>query len=438
MKSAYLKIIFLCVTALIMSMTSTAEAKPFELLDGKIKIGGQARFRYEHFNNTDFVAANDTRDFILTRLRVSLTLIPHEQIVLFFQPQFTAGWGESTASLSSVDQSSNAVGGVANSGTVLNDPTLGVHQGYLAYSPTDWFTVKLGRQELIYGDHLVVGNVGWSNSGRSFDAVKFKFTGDIFWVDFLYALLLDVESGVVRGANAAGTSPSGDAHFMGIYSSLDLGDFFKAVDLYALYRFNQTARPRPHNYVTAGLRIKAKPNNWDYRFEATGQIGKLAGANQRDWQFDLEGGYTWEDFYKFRLALEAFVTSRNYNQLFPTAHKWLGFIDLFGRRNIMGGVLHLSAQPSEKWLVKLDAHGMFRTKTSAGLFRLNGVTPIGAVGASTSRFAGVETDLTVRYKPLDLLSFQAGFNAFIPAGFVRTNVGSKVPLFGYLQTNLVF
>ncbi len=435
MKQHYWKLFLVALCSVGFIFPATAQAEKFELLDGKLKFGGQARFRYEHFQNTDFTSASDRRDFVLTRIRPDITFIPHEQIVLFFQPQFTAGWGETTASLSTVNSAANATGAAATSGTVLNDPALGVHQGWLAYSPSDWFTFKLGRQELIYGDHLVIGNVGWSNVGRSFDALKLNFKHDSGWVDLFWSLLNDVEAGFGRGV---ATGSFGDAHFGGVYSSLDLGRFFQALDLYALYRLDQTASPRPHNYVTGGLRIKSKPNNWDYRFEGTGQFGKLAGANQRDWQFDVEGGYTWEDWYNFRVGLEFFVTSLNYNQLFPTAHKWLGFIDLFGRRNIMGGVLHLSAKPGEKWLVKLDTHMMMRTKTSAGLFRLNGVTPIGAAGPSGSRFAGVEADLTLRYKPLDILAFQFGAGAFIPAGFIKSNVGSKVPLWGYLQTNLSF
>ncbi len=422
-------VVFLfAVTTLLLS--PTVEAKKFELLDGKIRLGAQVRVRFEYFDNTDFTAALDRRDFVLTRVRPDFEYHPHEQVVLFFQPQFTAGWGEGGGSLTSIN-----AGTAASTSGALDDPALGVHQGYLAYSPNDWFTLKLGRQELIYGDHLLIGNVDWSNVGRSFDALKMKFSFERGWLDAIWSLLSDAESGQGRGV---ATGSLGDAHLFGLYSSFDFGDYFKAVDLYVLYRFDETAAPRPHNYATAGLRLKAKPSAWDYRFEGTGQFGKLAGANQRDYQIDAEGGYTFEDFYKFRIGLEAFVASRNYNQLFPTAHKWLGFIDLFGRRNIFGGIIHLSAKPTERWTLKLDAHTIFRTKTNAGLFRLNGTTAIGAAGASTSRFGGEEIDLTAVYKPLDLLSFQAGFAAFIPAGFVRNNVGSKVPVFGYLQTNVQF
>lgn len=433
MKKLKLGIALTCSCAFLFLISPNVEAKKLELADGKLLIGAQVRFRYEHFDDTDFVGANDRRDFVLTRIRPDVEYRPHEQIVLFFQPQFTAGWGETGLSQSSVNAATD--GSTAATSGALDDPDLGVHQGYLIYAPSDWFAMKLGRQELIYGDHLLVGNVDWNNVARSFDAAKLIFTHDQGWVDLFWSLLSDAESGQARGV---ATGSSGDAHFMGVYSSLDFGRFLRALDLYALYRLDMTASPDPHNYVTAGLRIQSKPNNWDYRIEGTGQFGKQTGANQRDWQFDVEGGVTFESLYQFRIGLEGFISSLNYNQLFPTAHKWLGFIDLFGRRNIMGGVLHLSAKPAPKWLLKLDAHTMFRAKTSAGLFRLNGVTPIGAVGPSSSHFAGEEIDLTAVYKPLDLLSFKAGFSVFLPAGFIKSNVGSELPLFGYLQTKVAF
>ncbi|MCP5464630.1 MAG: alginate export family protein [Deltaproteobacteria bacterium] len=415
--------------------TSLANAA-FELADGKFKVGAQARFRYEFFNNTDFASTtNDTLDYVLTRVRPTFSYLPHEKVEVLLQPQFTAGWGELFGtSVTSV----NAVAGGSTSGA-LNDPAFGVHQAYMLYKPASWFALTLGRQEWNYGDQLVIGGVDWHNVGRSFDAMKMHFSGSNYWIDALYSYLSDAESGAARGV---ATGSTGDHHFGGLYASIDLADWLKAWDLYALYRLDSTARPRAHNYLTFGTRFKGQSKGWDYRLEATGQFGKSTitgvNANQKDWQADLEVGYTWTDFYQFRIGLEAFAASKNYIQMFPTAHKWIGFVDLFGRRNIMGGVAHFSMKPSEKWGLSLDAHTIFRNSGATGLFRLNGVTLIGGTGASSSKLAGEELDFSVSYAALDILSFKAGVNAFIPMGFIKTEVGSAVPLFGYLQSNLSF
>lgn len=431
------KLTFLALVMLAMNPSLTNAE--MTTMDGKLKINAEARVRYEFFNNTDFVSGtNDKNDFIFTRVRPKFTLTPHEQLTVVFEPQFSAGWGEVlNTSVSSVN---SATGGTTSGG--LNDPTLGVHQGYFTYAPNSVISLTLGRQEIAYGDELVIGSVGWHNTGRSFDALKLKFKKDRYWVDAIYSLLSDQESAAGRGACAAPCN-FGDHHFGGLYGSINAAEWLKEFDLYAFYRYDDASNPRPHNYLTFGTRLKGKKSAFDYRFEATGQYGKSTVANggnynQRDYQADLEVGYNFENFYNFRFGLEGLLASENYIQMFPTAHKWIGYVDLFGRRNIMGGVVHLSIKPNDKWFAKLDAHTLFRYTTDRGLFRLNGTTEIGAAGTSNSRLAGEEIDFVVSYKPLKMLSFDAGINGFIPMGFVKGNVGDDIALFGFLQSKLKF
>jgi len=45
--------------------------------------------------------------------------------------------------------------------------------------PADWYqayqaSLKIGRQELIYGDERLIGAFGWNNIGRVFDAAKLR------------------------------------------------------------------------------------------------------------------------------------------------------------------------------------------------------------------------------------------------------------------------
>ena len=425
--------LLLFLLAIVVSLPSEAE---FELADGKFKIGAMARFRYEYFNDRDFVAANDTFDFVYTRFMTDFTFLPHEKVKLFFQPQFSGGWGEVFATSITSINSTNA----GTTSGAINDPALGIHQAYMSYMPTDYLTVTLGRQEWNYGEQLLIGSVAWHNVGRSFDGAKLHFTnGDKYYVDVLYSYLSDAEAG--NGRNVA-TGSQGDHHFGGIYASVNVAEWLKEWDFYALYRLDSTARPRAHNYVTFGTRLKGKSNSWDYRLEATGQYGKstISGGNndQRDYQADAEVGYTFDTDNKFRIGVEALIASENYIQMFPTAHKFLGYIDLFGRRNIMAGVLHLSMKPADKWSVKLDAHTILRNDTNNSMFRLNGTTAIGGTGVSNSRLAGEEIDFAVRYQALDILSFQAGMNVFIPMGFIKSEIGDDMPMFGYLQSRLKF
>lgn len=420
-----------------------------ELADGKFVTGGHGRFRYEYKNNSaDFssaAGANDTLDFGLIRLRPYFEYNPHDEVSLYIEPQFTAGFGESGASFTSTNA---AIAAATTASGSTDDATLGLHQGYLVYSPADFVEMKLGRQELLYGDQIILSPLGWHNNGRSFDALKFHFSyaAEKGWIDVITSLLSDAESGQPR--SGFGTVPSGDAWLLGLYNSYNFGKFFEAADLYALYRLDNTNRPRPHNYVTFGLRIKAKPNRWDYRFEVSGQIGRIArGAatvNQREYQADLEGGHTFAGDKNFRVGLEGQIASKDFNAMFPLSHGWLGYMDIFGRRNISSGVLHLSLDPADKWNLKLDAHTFLRTSTSDGLFTIaqsQGVQTAAttyAAATSNSRLAGEEIDLVAGFVPIQPLKFEGGVSVFVPLGFIRDDVGSDLATFAYLQTVVSF
>lgn len=420
-----------------------------ELAGGRFVTGGHARFRYEFKNNTtDFssaAGANDTIDFWLIRLRPFFEYQPHGQVRLYIEPQFTAGFGESAASFTATNA---AIAAATTASGSTDNAALGLHQGYLVYSPADFVDMTLGRQEFLYGDQIILSPLGWHNNGRSFDALKFHFSfnNGRGWLDVIASLLSDVESGQPR--SGFGTVPSGDAYLAGLYHSYDFGKYFRAVDLYALYRLDNTTRPRPHNYVTFGVRVKSKPTRWDYRLEITGQMGKIArgtaSVNQRDWQADLEVGHTFNGEAEFRISLEGQIASKNFNAMFPLSHGWLGYMDLFGRRNISSAVLHLSLKPAEKWHLKLDAHTFLRTTTAEGLFTIAQSQGIQAAATtyaattSTDRLAGEEIDFVAGFTPIKPLKFEAGASVFVPLGFLKKDIGSELATFTYLQTLVSF
>lgn len=59
------------------------------------------------------------------------------------------------------------------------DYAISLHQGWaeLFFSPD--FSVKAGRQELVYDDSRIFGNVGWAQQARSHDVAVFKYEKDI-------------------------------------------------------------------------------------------------------------------------------------------------------------------------------------------------------------------------------------------------------------------
>ncbi len=65
------------------------------------------------------------------------------------------------------------------------DRDLNLYQGYLALGNQKEFplSLKVGRQELSYGDQRLLGAFKWNNDGRTFDAIKVRYQNVLFGVD---------------------------------------------------------------------------------------------------------------------------------------------------------------------------------------------------------------------------------------------------------------
>jgi hypothetical protein len=109
-----------------------------------------------------------------------------------------------------------------------------------------------------------------------------------------------------------------------------------------------------------------------------------------------------------RLALEGLYASgedpttsdlEGWNQLYPTAHKWLGLADIFGgRTDVISGVAHVAWKTTEKLTLKLDGHVFSRPEPAGGV----------------EGYAGTEIDLVAGYGLGKGLSLSSLFAAFLP------------------------
>ena len=147
--------------------------------------------------------------------------------------------------------------------------------------------------------------------------------------------------------------------------------------------------------VTLGARVKGKGGAVDYRAEAGVQLGtRLAGMTSRDvlaYQGDLELGVAVVD-KKLRLALEGLYASgddpasnelEGWNQLYPTAHKFLGLMDVFGgRTNVVSGVGHVVVTAIPDLKLQLDAHLLSRPEMAGAFKGFSGVE-VDTVGVYT-------------------------------------------------------
>lgn len=390
-------------------------ARANDLTLKNVQFKGWGFIRNEAKENADYKKSlKDKTEFTHTRINFSLqTDLAENYGYVFLAPQFSK--------ISGQEETVNPGHNEVQTSGGLSDSRLDMHEAYFALKPTrdERFYLFAGRQELNYGDHLIVGTVPWHRIGRSFDGARFRYKpSEILRVDAFIAKLDE--------NNAAATdSKKLDSDFSGIYLSLSPSEFLKEADLYLLKKSHQQTGDF-HQTNAYGLRLKSPVGStvFDYRAEGTLEQVQLADESslqKTEYQVDLEVGYKLP-WYSARIALEYFWASRNYDQLFPTAHKFLGYADQFSRRNIKGQVVHFSIVPFEKFSL-LSAYHLFKrhdTGQPAYDFAGNG---LGTVGGETS--VARELDLVAAYDFTKTLQLSAG-HSWVTAGPYLKDQGNGV------------
>ncbi|MCB0219345.1 MAG: alginate export family protein, partial [Chrysiogenetes bacterium] len=183
------KFLILLVMASIALPIASASAADASWTD-KIKVGLEARVRNESQFDYDLNAkAEDKDNFSLLRARLNVTATPTENFRGFIQIQSSRVFGDSA--LSGTFGPGNTARGIA-----ADDEDIALHQGYLDIIGND-LTFRVGRQEMIFGDQRLVGALGWSNRGRSFDGVSLIHDTDSHKATLFFHLIQ---------RNAAGTT----------------------------------------------------------------------------------------------------------------------------------------------------------------------------------------------------------------------------------------
>jgi hypothetical protein len=357
-----------------------------------------------------------------------------------------------------------------------------LHQAYVTLGNHKEFplSLKVGRQELSYGEERLVGAFGWNNIGRSFDAAKVRWQNKWFGADFFTGFPVIPEDPQFDVDN-------GQDLLSGVYASS--GKIPKTIlDLYFLARNSGTGaagfapnpqfpQPSARDIYTVGGRLKSKPGelgNWDYSIEGAYQFGNfrdprlvVGGVSPRldqdAFMFVLQGGYTFNDCWATpRLGLEYSYSSGDdnahdgthgtFDNLFPTNHKFYGYMDFASLQNIQDvrGIFQL--KPTSRMSVALEGHGFWLADTHDNFYNVGGgarggiaTTPGNAYGInpSYSDFVGTEVDLIAGYAVTRFAQIEAGYGHFFTGNYVNQSfsnpaAGSKDADYIYVQTSINF
>jgi Alginate export len=430
-------------------------------------------------SNFDFFSAPPTtnsNDYWLSRLMVRVG--------------YTADWfnvvAEVRSSYSFGDNRYNAT--APGEGLADNDGPLQLQLGYVQIGNLKKYPllVKLGRQELTYGDQRLIGAAYWLNIPHTFDAIKVRYQNSNFGVDLFTSSLVYTTAGEFNKSNWQDM-------LSGAYFDFPTWSETNVTEAYVFSRnvargivtddWSQVPAPfrfpAPQDLYTFGFRTKTKPGQpgpWDYGFEMMWQggnrtavfpgttvaVAKTAPRLEQDaWAIVAQAGYTFPgSALKPRLALLASAASGDHNvadrnsetfqNILPSNHGLYGAMDLSGLQNIVDLRLSASVKPTAKTSVALDLHQQFLQSTSDYWYNVAGVprnTPGAAPGSGRgyginptySSNLGQEIDVVGGWTVARGLLLEAGVGHFFRGDYIKESlrvVGSKDANYCYIQATL--
>lgn len=456
-------------------------------------IGLNVRLRYEVRENAGFTDAGSNWDFSERAIDNN----DNEYLLTRLMPRvgYTGRWisalveGRSSYSYADERYSPTAPG----LGLAERDGPMDLHQGFVMIGNHKEFPVslKIGRQELAYGDQRLVGHFRWNNNARTFDAAKLRYQNAWFGVDAF-------TGGVVYNDHGDFNKANSDDVFSGLYFNFpNIGSFTKKhiVESYFLARnvdrnivnddWSDVAAPfrfpAPQDLYTAGVRIRTKPGaytHWDYGIEAMYQFGNrtavfpatpVAAArtaprlDHSAYAFVGQVGYTFPDLaWSPRIALlysygsgDKSATdgeSGTFQNLFPTNHLFYGYMDLNSLQNMRNLRAALSLKPTPTTSLAFEAHAHQLDRTTDFWYNVAGVprnftgAAVGSgrgyrINPSYDREIGYELDVVAGWWVTHWAQLEVGLSHYFRGDYVKQSlaaVGSEDASYGYLQLTTNF
>jgi hypothetical protein len=372
---------------------------PFSTISAQFSLSGELRPRAEYRHGFKELVTDDdlAAFFVSQRTRLNANY-KHSNMQFGLGIQEVRVWGNTPQ--------------LANASNQLM-----IHQAWGAYYFTDKLSLKFGRQELVYDDARIFGNVDWAQQARAHDLVLFRYEGS-------YKLHIGA------AFNQDAENLSGTDYLTAGYKAMQFVWYNRMVN-----RFNLSAlflnNGVQHNYVEGGtknyktvysqtvggrLNMPSKPfSAYAEGYYTTGKGGnnknmdaflfKFGGRFNLNDNIGLLAGYEYLSgtSQDANPADDDFV-NKSFNPFYGTNHKFNGHMDYFyvgnhinsvGLGDLHGGLMY----SRNAFGVNLTAH--FFSATAAVLD--------GHRNAMDNKL-GTEIDLSFSYKLADQMTISGGYS----------------------------
>jgi len=319
--------------------------------------------------------------------------------------------------------------------TPIDEQDVDFLNAFIEYPGKD-FLARLGRFEMQYGAQRLISPLEWANTRRTFEGGLIRAVNEQVTTDVFVTKSVDVDPDDLD-------NPNQDRFFSGVYNTWKMAEG-RGLDFYALALndsndppFTVPAGGPPEadtDTYTVGGRFFGKGGALDYEAEAAQQVGNRNGLDVDAYMWTLVGGVTAADvLFSPRFALDVDYASgdnniadddyETFNQLFPLAHAYFGYIDLIGRQNIFQIMPSVTMKTTSTTTFRASWSDFELADDSDFLYNAAGAISAGQSAATlnTGDDVGHEVDLTLGWKPTFMAphgEFLFGYSWFDPGSFV--------------------
>jgi hypothetical protein len=318
--------------------------------------------------------------------------------------------------------------------------SLDLRQAYIEWqeNPKVGWAIKVGRQELNLGDQRLVGSLNWTNTSRTFDAIKIGYNKKNYGLEVFASSVVNVDNAVF------------DRHRDGknLYGAfLKVPKVTPKTALNA-YLFWKTERPFVRgengvvgsaNVVTLGTNLVGSINQKvSYEVDLMLQRGSFSTDDIRAYAAHSKINYLFSKqeniptlFVEYNHASgDASPNDRirgTFDQLFPTGHAKYGLTDLVGLRNMHDVWVGSTWKAHKKLKFQLDYHSIWLAKRRDGLYNAGGNLIARVATGAKSNHVAQEVDIRANYSLGLGVDLEGGYGRWIPGDFWKeATMGAKV------------
>jgi hypothetical protein len=308
-------------------------------------------------------------------------------------------------------------------------------------------TVRVGRQELVYGEQRLVGHVSWLNAARSFDGVKVTLRSNTTQLDLFGASVVRILPDELNRSGAGN-------RFAGAYlvaSSLVPQASFEP---YVFYKHDmnlvaETGTRGSLDLMTAGVRwVGRLPHGLEYNTDTAVQAGSLATDTVRAWAGHYQLRTPARGAAALRASSEFNIASGDSNpndgrrgtfdQLYPTPHDKYGLADQIGWRNILHARAGVELTPLRRVALTSNYHSWWLDETRDGLYAASGAMIARVASGAASSHVGQEIDLQAARPLTPQLQLAAGYAHIFPGAFLKQATPGASYSYPYVMATYVF